>query len=188
MFVDSPYPHGSFWLDVVDKGVKAIAVAIGGLWTLWHFQRRRTYKVRLELGISGQIFCADNESYLVIACTLKNVGLSKVDLNEPETRAEVHLLKSTGRDKLRRFEVFRSHEWIESGESVADSVVLPLPAPETYVALQMDLKVMSKESQPRTRSRGARRAYYLRLMPCCKVLPRSQGYNLRAHQKDSLDY
>ena len=34
MFVDSPYPHASFWLDVVDKGVKAIAVAIGGLWTL----------------------------------------------------------------------------------------------------------------------------------------------------------
>ena len=148
MFVDSPYPHASFWLDVVDKGVKAIAVAIGGLWTLWHFRRRRTYKVRLELGISGQIFCADNESYLVIACTLKNVGLSKVDLNEPETWAEVHLLKPTGREKLRRFEIFRSHEWIESGESVADSVVLPLPAPETYVALQMDLKVMSKESQP----------------------------------------
>jgi hypothetical protein len=148
MFFDSPYPHASFVLDVVDKGVKVVAVMLGGAWTLMHYQRSRTYKVRLEPGVSGQMFCAGGESYLVIACTLKNVGLSKIDLNWPETWGEVHLMKVAGREKLRRFEVFRSHGWIESGELVTDAVVLPVPAPETYVALQLDLKVMSKETRP----------------------------------------
>ena len=67
----------------------------------------------MRLGTRGkwtEMFCADNESYFSHRLHAKIWVFSKVDLNEPETWAEVHLLKSTGRDKLRRFEIFRSHD------------------------------------------------------------------------------
>jgi hypothetical protein len=147
VFVDSPHPYISFWLDVVDKAVKVVAVLLGGGWTLMLYRRNRTFRRRLEPGVSGQLYRAGGAAYLVITCTLKNVGSAKCDLNFPGTWCEVQQMKPAGREVLRRFAIFRDHPWIESGEPVTDSVVLPVPPPETFVALHMTLKVKSQDRQ-----------------------------------------
>ena len=134
------HPHIGFWLDVVDKAVKVVAVLLGGAWTLMHYLRGRTFKRRLEPGVSGLLFRSGGEAYVVVTCTLKNLGLSKCDLDFPGTWCEVQQMRPTGREKLRRFPIFRDHPWIESGEPVTESVVLPVPAPETFVALEMKLR------------------------------------------------
>ncbi len=145
LVVENAHPHISFWLDVADKVLKVLAVLLGGAWTLMHYLRGRTFKRRLEPGVSGELFTAQGKPYLKMAFTLKNLGLSKCGIDWPGTWGEVQLMKPAGREKWKRFELFRSHKWIESGEPVTDAVVLSVPPPETYVALQLIIRVKSQK-------------------------------------------
>lgn len=108
MFAETTlHPHISFWLDIVDKAVKVVAVLLGGAWTLMHYLRGRTFKRRLEPGVNGLLFRSGGEAYVVVTCTLKNLGLSKCDLDFPGTWCEVQQMKPAGRQTVRRFPIFR---------------------------------------------------------------------------------
>lgn len=141
-------PTATFWLDVSDKALKALAVLLGGAWTWMNYRRSRTYKQRLESGIAGEIFQQAGHFYLSIVCHLKNVGLGLYEIRQKGTACVVTALRrdSDGRiqeDRLKTLSVFTEHQWIEPGEPIDDPLLVEVPSPDTFVALRVSLRVVA---------------------------------------------
>jgi hypothetical protein len=141
---NSVHPYGSFWLDVADKGIKALALIVGGVWTYINFSRSRIFRRRLDGSISGEIFSRNGDHYALILCRLKNVGQSKYTITQKGTGLEAITLSKGGRTTLGVSEVFTKHGWVESGEQVEQPLVIAIPAPHTFVALELNLRVISQ--------------------------------------------
>jgi hypothetical protein len=140
------HPHASFWLDVADKVVKAIALIVGASWALMNFKRGRTYSPRLEPKVSGEMFSKAGENYLLVNCRVKNVGQSVYKIEERGTGCEVISLSKSGRKRLDVINPFKDrHGWIEPGEQIEEPFILPIPDPNTFVALKLDLRVVSNK-------------------------------------------
>lgn len=140
----SVHPYGSFWLDVADKAIKGIAVLVGGAWTYSNFLRARTFRPRIECTVSGQIFRKNGQAYALVSCVLKNAGQSKYVISQKGTYLEPIALTPAGRVKLPGAEVFSEHAWIEPGEQIVDPVVLAIPDPTDFVAVRLNLRVVSE--------------------------------------------
>src|SRR5665213_3298959 len=99
MLLDSTsvHPYGAFWLDVADKGIKALAVIIGGIWTYINFIRSRTFKRKLEPSVSGEIFEKDGNYYILVSKRLKNVGQAQYTIRQKGTALEADTLNPDGR-------------------------------------------------------------------------------------------
>jgi hypothetical protein len=85
----------------------------------------------------------------------KNVGLSKVDIEDSGTAiliADMVPGKSKrGFPKIVEAEipggvlgVFERHRWIEPGETVDESFVVPLPARNNRAAVRLELRIVSR--------------------------------------------
>ena len=72
-------------LDIIDKVVKILAVLIGGAWAYLNYRRGRTFKKRLELTICGKTISRNGVLLLSGSAQLKNVGLSKVPIQQKGT-------------------------------------------------------------------------------------------------------
>lgn len=142
---DSVHPYGSFWLDVADKGIKALAVAVGAVWTYVNVHRSRTYKRKLEPNISGTIFEKNKGFYLLISCQLKNVGQTKYTIKQEGTYIGVFAIHENGDEqRVSALEIFMDHGWIEPGEQINEPLIAPIPAPQTFIALKLVLRVVSE--------------------------------------------
>lgn len=142
---DSVHPYGSFWLDVADKGIKALALVVGAVWTFFNVQRSRTYRRKLELGISGAVFDKNGSLYLLISCQLTNVGQTKYSIEQKGTYAGVFTIADSGDEKrIAALEIFKDHGWIEPGEKISEPLIAPVPDPRTFVALKLALRVVSE--------------------------------------------
>jgi hypothetical protein len=138
------HPYGSFWLDVADKVVKTVALGVGAWWAVMNFKKSRTYTPRLEPSVSGEVFSKDGQTYLLIKCQIKNVGQSVYKIIETGTGCEVITLSKGGRNRISVLRPFRKkHGWIEPGEQISDPFVLRIPDPKTFIALQLDLRIIS---------------------------------------------
>ncbi len=138
-------------LDVIDKVIKILAVLIGGGWAYLNYRRGRTFKRRLEPSISGKTIRRDRKLFLSGLAQLKNVGLSKVVIEQEGTAIEVIGLRPLGasgdtimRDELAVLPVFESHGWIEPGEPIQESFFLPVPSGDDLAAIQLRLRIVSK--------------------------------------------
>jgi hypothetical protein len=60
--VPSAHQNASFWLDVIDKFIKFLALLVGGAWTWLNFKRSRTYAKKLDLQLVGAVFRKQNLS------------------------------------------------------------------------------------------------------------------------------
>lgn len=149
MFLDQPpvHPYASFWLDVADKGIKALAVFVAGIWTYATVARSRTYRRKLESSLSGEIFKRGTDHYLLVSCRLKNVGQSIYTITQRGTAVSSYTLAASGRTHLYTTPVFQEHRAVEPGEQIDDPLVLPIPDPATFVALRLELRVISVKSE-----------------------------------------
>lgn len=138
----SVHPYGSFWLDVVDKGIKGIAVIVAAIWTYF---RADTYRRKIEPSVSGELFSKDGEHYALVLCRLKNLGQSKYVIRQKGTYLGAEAMRPRGRETLQGSEVFKDHAWIEPGEQIDESIVLRVPDPKTFVAVRFALRVVSKK-------------------------------------------
>lgn len=137
--------YWSFWLDVADKGIKAFAVIIGAVWTYINVIRSRTYKRKIEPGISGKLFRKNGAFYLLAVCRLKNVGQSKYTIKQEGTYVAAFAISEKGdEERILALEVFKEHGWIEPGEQIQEQRVAPIPSPKTFVALRLALRVVSE--------------------------------------------
>ncbi len=144
---DNVHPYGAFWLDVADKAIKALAVAVAGLWTFMNYKKSRTFHRKLEPMVSGEIFERCGSYYIVASTRLKNVGQSQYTITQEGTALVALKLTPEGRETLSVNPVFRDHAWIEPGEQIEDPIVLTIPAPSTFVAIRLNLRVGLKTSR-----------------------------------------
>jgi hypothetical protein len=84
---------------------------------------------------------------------LKNVGLSKVAIEQKGTGILVYDLKAASpsvREPMTPIEeltmvrsVFRDHGWIEPGETVDESFLLQLPENRDRIAIKLELRIVA---------------------------------------------
>ena len=103
---DSVHPYGAFWLDVADKAIKALAVAVAALWTLMNYKKSRTFQRKLEPTVCGEVFESGGNYYALVSCRLKNVGQSHYTITKEGTALEALKLTPDGREILSVTAVF----------------------------------------------------------------------------------
>lgn len=144
--------HLSITLDVVDKVTKILAVFIGGVWAYLNYIRGRTFKRRLEPNVSGKTITKGKVSFLSGLAQVKNVGLSRVGINQRGTAITIAVLvlEETEASPPRLSEketevrpVFKSHGWIEPGEQIQESFFTLVPEGSRSVALHVRLRIVS---------------------------------------------
>jgi len=64
-------------VEIAGTTVTAVAVIVGGLWAYFKFVRGRTFRPRLELGMSGQWRMIKDEPFLHARVTVKNIGAAQ---------------------------------------------------------------------------------------------------------------
>ena len=143
-------------LDVLDKVVKILAVIIGSAWAYLNYRRGRTFTHRLEPEVSGKIFRYRDAWLLSGVAKVKNVGLSKVSIEQRGTAViidDIVLKTSQGEPpKLETeeisngvLEVFKAHGWIEPGEPIEESFLFALPFQSDRVAVRLGLRIVSED-------------------------------------------
>jgi hypothetical protein len=145
--------HLSAVLDVIDKVTKILALIVGAGWVYLNYLRGRTFKHRLEPNISGKISRSKGILLLSGLAQVKNVGLSKVLIQQTGTAIEVLnciLAESqTGPPFLSDQDitvrsVFEAHGWIEPGEQIEESFLIPVPEGSGTVAFRLGLRIVSE--------------------------------------------
>jgi hypothetical protein len=140
-------------LDVIDKIVKIVAVLIAGAWGYLNYRRGRTFKHRLEPRITGKIFAKDENWMLCGEAQLKNVGLSRVTIEQKGTAIIVDdqlLVKEVDKparvvtERTAVLEVFKKHGWIEPGEPIEQSFLIVLPERRNRVAARLSLRIVAE--------------------------------------------
>jgi hypothetical protein len=129
--------------EIVGTSVTAAALLVGGIWAYFKFVKGRTYRPRLEVGLSGQWRLIGGKDFLQARITVKNIGASVVTLLQKGTGLRVSVLApdqpmapaSVAWKELMVFEVLADHEWIEPGETVSDDLLLDLGASEPVATL-----------------------------------------------------
>lgn len=115
-----------------------LAIATGGAWAYFNYFRGRTYRPRLELAISASVERCAGRSFLKAMVTVKNVGLSKIPIEQKGSGLLVYtgILPNPGpafpsqvrwsKDPY-AFDVFTDHKWIEPNETVGQPFMISLP-------------------------------------------------------------
>ena len=146
--IADPYATWKFWLDVADKGIKALALCVGAIWTVVNYRRGRTFSKRLEPSVSGHLGETDSRQFLFLTCSLKNLGLSKVEIQQRGSACLVFAITPQdlnpppdGRPQD-IFSMFQEHGWIEPGEQISHQQIISIgsfPTPLIGVKVRMRL-------------------------------------------------
>lgn len=136
-------------VDIISATTTAVALTVGGLWAYFKFVKGRTYRPRLEVGMSGRWRHLGGKDLLHARITVRNIGGSVITLIQKGTGLRVSEMATdqpsapaaVAWDVLRVFEILAEHEWIEPGETVSDDVLLDLGAAER-VPLLFELRLV----------------------------------------------
>lgn len=145
--------------STLQHAIASIAVIVGGAWVYFRFIRFRTLKPRVEFNIECNHSNIDNSDVLsIITFKLTNRGQTKIDLRKYEIErcflkyalvidrcsSENVSLLSVPFPKLKHLDiVFRSHEWVEPGETIDDIRVLKIKkiAENRVLAVQIGVEI-----------------------------------------------
>jgi hypothetical protein len=134
------------WLDYTDKVVKIVAVIVGGAWAYAKFIKGRVFHTRLEPNVTARHFRRDQKDFLLAVVKLKNVGASKVDIQQKGTALRIFGCgvfgpavpgKPVAWTRTHTLSVFERHGWIEGSETIDDTVLVALPPNLTAVKLEL---------------------------------------------------
>lgn len=140
-------------LDTTQSILTSAAIVAAGLWAFFHYLRRRTYKLSVELTLAGDVIVDGNNRYLLASVSLHNLGLSKLDLQQRGTGLRVFGYPTSWPDDRPQFAglrpshlgtvpVFRNHKWLEPNETVRDEWLFLVPSNFAFFAL--GVRVVSK--------------------------------------------
>jgi hypothetical protein len=135
------------WVEIIKNIFECLAILIGAAWTYFNFFRGRIYKHRLECSVDASIENQAGHSFLRAAVKVRNIGLSRVPI---ESRGTALLLYSIATEEqtpsfpshvqwkgpVAAFALFSGRQWVESSETVSESLMVALPrsAATTYKA------------------------------------------------------
>lgn len=140
-------------LDALEKIFTILAIGAGGAWTYFHYLRRRTYRRRLQPELSGGLTRRGGVEYLLATVRVKNLGLTKVDIQQRGSAlrvfsynapADVQKARNVACKRLATFAVFEQHQWIESGETIEDQRLIAIPS-NGGVAFRLELRLVANE-------------------------------------------
>jgi len=149
--VVSQSKHLSDVLDIIDKATKILALFIGAGWAYLNYRRGRTFTRRLEPTVTGKTTRSKGALLLSAVAQVKNVGLSKVTIQQRGTALEVLAVVnrsneqklSLGTEEVAVRSVFEKHRWVEPGETIEESFVLPVPERLETVAFRLRVRIVS---------------------------------------------
>lgn len=140
---------GEVW-SAIQNIVTVLAIAVGGLWTYFNYFRGRVYRPRLEPKIMGKLVCKQGVTYLLVIAQLKNIGLSKIAIEQKgsgiivstfDTNAASGAVDKIEWNDLKAFPVFETHHWIEPGETIEDQQLFVLSSCNE-VAIRLRLRLV----------------------------------------------
>lgn|SRR2546423_2478041 len=140
-------------LDLVRTIVQVAAIAVGAVWGYYQFIRSRTFKRRLDATVSGSVLHEGGAVYVRVSSKAKNVGLCKVKLRQAGTAVEILSHAPKGKpngiavvnwEYLGTFSIFQKHLVVEPGETIADELLIALPALLTGQVFRLELRIVSK--------------------------------------------
>jgi hypothetical protein len=146
----------------VQSLITGAGIAVGGYWAYFKFVRGRTFVARLSIELDGQWGATDGMTILHVRVRVKNIGGSKVALNQFGSGLEVGFPAGDSYHQVtwekvkleigsepfnaRQFSVLVEHEWIEPGETVSDELLLHLEGVRRRSCV-LELKLMAALSQ-----------------------------------------
>ena len=133
----------SDFLSETEKVTKILAILLAGGWAYYHYFRGRTYRPRLELSVSGDFAASDTVDHMIATVKLKNVGLSRLVLEQRGSALVVSIcggivepITRTKWSAKGAFPIFEHHGWIEPGETIQNKVLFGVPKDQIAVMLE----------------------------------------------------
>src|SRR5215203_2638373 len=83
LLVIRAWPTTTQWqtiLDLLQSGFTILAIFVAGAWTYYNYFKGKIYKIEPE--VSGSVVTLNDVLHLKATLGVKNVGLSKVDIQE----------------------------------------------------------------------------------------------------------
>lgn len=137
---------------IAQKTLTILGMIAGAIWTYFHYFRGRTYRPRLETSVAGQIIKQNETLFLVTKLKIKNVGLSKIDLEQSGTGMRIIGIESQDKvQKITKYQgvrlktvpILENHSWIEPGETIDDVHTFILPK-EEFFSIKLDVRLITK--------------------------------------------
>ncbi|MBU1208766.1 MAG: hypothetical protein KKH04_17880 [Proteobacteria bacterium] len=146
--IQSPSPQSSI-LDIIEKLFRIAAYIIGALWVYFNFWKGRTYRPRIEPMVTGQILNHQGSKLIKIVINLKNVGLSKVDVEQKGTALRLLSYDSSNTNDPWKHQstisILSAHKWIEPGETVGEQFLIPFTE-TNLIAVKAEVILVSKKT------------------------------------------
>jgi hypothetical protein len=143
----------SHWVETAKNICEILAIFGGAAWTYLNYFRGRIYKPKLECSVEASIEKHSGHSFLKAIVRIRNIGLSKVPIEQKGTGFLVYSRNTQGdnpsfpseiqwREPVAAFVVFSGRKWVEPSESIAESVMVALPHGDAFT-YKVTLKVVS---------------------------------------------
>ncbi len=111
----------SRWVETAKNLCEIVAIFGGAAWTYLNYFRGRIYKPRLECSVEASVERRSGHSFLRVVVRIRNIGLSKVSIQQKGTgllidsavmQGQAPLFPAEVRWKnLAAFEVFSGNKW-----------------------------------------------------------------------------
>ncbi len=143
------------WVETAKNICEILAILVGAAWTYLNYFRGRIYKPRLECSVEASIERHSGHSFLKAIVTIRNIGLSKVPIQQRGTGLLIYSANMQDRppsfpievlwgEPVAAFGVFSGKNGVEPSEPMSESVMVALPSGDVFTH-KVTLKVVSGE-------------------------------------------
>jgi hypothetical protein len=138
-------------LDHLEKIFTILAIIVGGIWAYFNFFKSRLYRIRLEPGISGELIQKDEKRFIKVKLSLKNAGVSVVNIQPEGTGFRLNALYAKGalspkkaipKTRIKTYPIFPHHKWVESNETIHEEQLIVAPDGHN-IAFELEMRVVA---------------------------------------------
>jgi len=128
--------------------IQTLAIIVAGVWAYFKFAAGRILRKKLETNVTAEIIEDNEYSFVCVRMAIKNVGLTKVDINHDGSSLMVKkseigwsdIILTGDWEQGTRFSILKDHHWIEARETIEDNQLLVFPGIDIAV-LYLELRV-----------------------------------------------
>jgi len=138
------------WIDIIGPIITAVVAVLGGIFAYFKFVRGRIFRPRIDINMSAQWVKSDEKNLLLGRIEVKNIGTSKIAVKHRGTGLRVSALAAdqppapaaTVWERRKTCAILKDHDWIESGETVSDDILLNLDIAPALVKFESRIVVL----------------------------------------------
>lgn len=146
-------------VNIAQGAMTTVAIVVGAIWAYFKVLKGRVYTRRLEPALEGTMVMGSSHKLLVVRLAIKNVGLTRVNLDNERSNLEVRAYRPADyipefhnafTERLGVVQAIRSHGWIEPGECITENHLLALPNDDLLgVVVRLSLLEDLKHQSPK---------------------------------------